>query len=55
MGVKISSIATIMPQYDFDIYCNDEYIRKEIEKRVPMTKNLRIISQYTVPSTSDIK
>lgn len=49
MGVKIASIAKIMNQYDFDIYCNDDYIKQEIEGRIKEVANVEIISNYTAP------
>lgn len=49
MGVKIASIARLMNQYYFDIYCNDDYVRNEIESKINNVPNIKIISNYTAP------
>lgn len=50
MGKKITSIAKKMPQYSFDIYCNDIKIKNEIEKSSVIPINVCITASYTAPS-----
>lgn len=50
MGKKIAFIAKRMPQYSFDVYCNDLFIQSEIEKNIVLPSNYKIISTYTTPS-----
>lgn len=50
MGKKIASIAKKMQNYVFDIYCNDLFIKNEIEKSIVLPFNVSITSSYTSPS-----
>ena len=49
MGVKIVSIAKLMDEYNFDIYCNDDFIKSEIEEKIGNVTNLRVVSRYVSP------
>lgn len=49
MGKKIISIAKIMQQYLFVVYCNDKNIKKKIEKNTKLPSNICIIDSYTSP------
>ncbi len=50
MGKKIAFIAKKMEAYFFDVYCNDSFIKHEIEKSVVLPSNFRITSSYRAPT-----
>lgn len=50
IGIKIVLLAKYFDNYNFDIYCNDPFIKNEIEKFISLSSNVSIISSYTNPS-----